>query len=389
MYEDLLSSKHFCILPFVHAHISTTGRSQVCCMSEESFGDVTELGIENIYSKSNSKLVNFRKDMLEHGLPASCANCSVPEEFNNTSHRITSNRQFGHLLDNMGDLVNNEDIFLWDVRFSNLCNLKCRMCGPQASTRIAEEQNVNNVLIKPFSTQADFFEFFIKHIDTATEFYFCGGEPLMMEEHYRVLDLLIEHKKFDTVLRYNSNMTTLCFKDKNVINYWKHFKQVKVSASIDAGWTQLSYIRHGANWKNIVDNLKSIRYSVTHVEVILGVAVSILNAFHVFSMYKFLVEHQLIKAHEIYFIPVHGNMSLTCLPPALKEKVTDYWHSELSNIKEQNVLNSGMALLNEMNSTDNRHMLSNFITEIKDIDTKRNENFLEVFPELKEIYYGN
>jgi len=386
--KDILSSKNFCILPFVHAHISTTGQSQVCCMSEESFGNVKELGISQVYSKNNQKLTSFRKNMLDHGLPDSCINCSRPESFGNTSHRITSNKMFGHLLNDIDDLVNNEKIFLWDVRFSNLCNLKCRMCGPHASTRIAEEQKIDTVLIKPFYEYNEFFEFFIKNIDHVTEFYFCGGEPLMMDEHYRVLDLLIEHKKFDVAIRYNSNLTTLKLKDKNVIDYWQQFKNVKVSASIDAGWEQLSYIRHGADWDTILDNLSTIRYNTSHVELILGVAVNILNAFHIFRMYKYLVNRHLIQPSEIYFIPVSGNMGLSCLPKLIKEQVNVHWQEELTEIKEQNVIDSATALLQAMNSADNYYMLPNFIAEVKNLDKKRNENFVEVFPELKELLNG-
>jgi len=295
---------------------------------------------------------------------------------------------FGHLLNDIDDLVNNEKIFLWDVRFSNLCNLKCRMCGPHASTRIAEEQKIDTVLIKPFYEYNEFFEFFIKNIDHVTEFYFCGGEPLMMDEHYRVLDLLIEHKKFDVAIRYNSNLTTLKLKDKNVIDYWQQFKNVKVSASIDAGWEQLSYIRHGADWDTILDNLSTIRYNTSHVELILGVAVNILNAFHIFRMYKYLVNRHLIQPSEIYFIPVSGNMGLSCLPKLIKEQVNVHWQEELTEIKEQNVIDSATALLQAMNSADNYYMLPNFIAEVKNLDKKRNENFVEVFPELKELLNG-
>ena len=388
MYEDLLDSKNFCILPFVHAHISTTGQSQVCCMSEQTFGNVKELGISNVYSKNNTKLINFRQDMLNNGLPESCSNCSRPESYGNSSHRITSNKLFGHLLNDIDDLVNNEKIFLWDVRFSNLCNLKCRMCGHGASTKIAEEEKIDNVLIKPFNDYFEFFDFFIENIDHVTEFYFCGGEPLLMEEHYRVLDLLIKHNKADTMLRYNSNLTTLKLKDKKVIDYWQQFKNVKVSASIDAGWEQLSYIRHGADWDSIIDNLKAIRQDAGHVELILGVTVNILNAFHIFRMYKYLVNLHLIQPYEIYFIPVGGNMSLSCLPVELKERVTQHWLNELKNVNERNVIDSALALLKEMNDIDKHYMLTNFVREMKQLDSKRNENFVEVFPELKELLNG-
>ena len=389
MYEDLLNSKNFCILPFVHAHISQQGDSHPCCLNfEATFGNVKELGITNVYSKNNNSLINFRQDMLNNGLPESCKKCSRPESYGDTSYRIVSNQKFGHVLNDIDDLVNNEDMFLWDVRFSNLCNLKCRMCSRGSSSRIAEEEGVDDVLIKAFNEYEEFFDFFIKNIDHVAEFYFAGGEPLMMEEHYKILDLLIEYKKFDVAIRYNSNLTVLKLKDKNVIDYWKQFKNITLSASIDAGWEQLSYIRHGADWDIILENLSNIRHNARHVNVIVGVAVNIFNAFHVFKMYKYLLNQNLINAHEIYFIPVFGNTSIACLPLNMKKKINDYWLAELAEITEQNVIDSGMALLQEMNNLDKSYMLPNFITDVKELDRKRKESFIEVFPELKEILNG-
>ena len=389
MYEDLLNSKNFCILPFVHSHVSTTGNSHPCCLNfDVTFGNVKELGIANVYSKNNTALINFRQDMLDNGLPESCKKCSRPESYGDISHRITSNQTFGHVLNDIDDLVNNEDIFLWDVRFSNLCNLKCRMCSRGSSTRIAEEEGVEDVLVKPFNEYEEFFDFFIKNIDHVTEFYFCGGEPLMMEEHYKVLDLLIEHKKFDVALRYNSNLTVLKLKDKDIVNYWRQFKNVKVSASIDAGWEQLSYIRHGADWDIVLKNLSNIRHNLSHVNLIVGATVNIFNAFHVFKMYNYLLDQDLLEPDGMYFIPVFGNTSLSCLPLDMKKKVNDYWLAELAKVTKQNVIDSGMALLKEMNSLDKNHMLPKFIEDVKELDRKRKESFIQVFPELKELLNG-
>ena len=105
-------------------------------------------------------------------------------------------------------------------------------------------------------------------------------------------------------------------------------------------------------------------------------------------MYKYLVNLHLIQPYEIYFIPVGGNMSLSCLPVELKERVTQHWLNELKNVSEQNVIDSALALLKEMNNIDKHYMLQDFIREMKQLDNRRNENFVEVFPELKELLNG-
>ena len=174
-------------------------------------------------------------------------------------------------------------------------------------------------------------------------------------------------------------------KDKDIVNYWRQFKNVKVSASIDAGWEQLSYIRHGADWDIVLKNLSNIRHNLSHVNLIVGATVNIFNAFHVFKMYNYLLDQDLLEPDGMYFIPVFGNTSLSCLPLDMKKKVNDYWLAELAKVTKQNVIDSGMALLKEMNSLDKNHMLPKFIEDVKELDRKRKESFIEVFPELKEL----
>jgi organic radical activating enzyme len=71
----------------------------------------------------------------------------------------------------------------------------------------------------------------LPHIE---EIYFAGGEPLLMDEHYRLLDRLAERGLFDTPLRYNTNFSETRYKGRDVFDIWAQFSNVKVSASVDA-----------------------------------------------------------------------------------------------------------------------------------------------------------
>jgi organic radical activating enzyme len=64
-----------------------------------------------------------------------------------------------------------------------------------------------------------------EHIPHLERIYFAGGEPLIMEEHYRLLNELVKRKMFHVNLVYNSNFSKLAYKDQNVLEIWKHFMQ--------------------------------------------------------------------------------------------------------------------------------------------------------------------
>ena len=77
------------------------------------------------------------------------------------------------------------------------------------------------------------------------EIYIAGGEPLVTEEHYLLLEWLIKNNATNVKLRYNTNFTKLRFKDYEVLPLWSHFKHIEILASIDAVDELGSYIRSG------------------------------------------------------------------------------------------------------------------------------------------------
>lgn len=402
--NDLLRSKHFCIQPFIHACVWTDGRALPCCINQSYvLGNTKTVPITEIYSNNNEKLVLLRKEMLNGpALPESCNRCSTPEsEYADNSYRYYSNKNYGHLIDNLqinpDGTITDAKILTWDVRFSNLCNLKCRTCDSINSSKIAEEERkyigkTIPVLKEAFDDTTEFFEFFESNIDVIEEIYFCGGESLLLEDHYKMLDILVAHEKFNTVLRYNTNCTKIFFKDKNVVdNYWVKFKHVRLGLSLDAGWEQLSYIRHGSEWSVVLENLKYIVSKCPHAFMQLSPTISILNAFHVSRLHKFLVEEKLMKLNDIYFnILTYPNFySITSLPAELKEQVRQHWEQYKSDVIElganDHVKSEIEKVIKYMYTQDQSNTLDNFRKDTELKDQLRKESAKDVFPELKSI----
>lgn len=403
-HEELLKSKHFCIQPFVHACVWTDGRALPCCINQDYvLGDTTLTAVADIYSNKNSKLVELRKEMLTGpDLPKSCYRCSTPEnQYADNSYRYYSNKHYGHLLDKMqindNGTITDPKISTWDVRFSNLCNLKCRTCDSINSSKIAEEErkylgkNIK-VLKEAFDDSTEFFKFFESNIDSIEEVYFCGGESLLLEDHYKMLDILVAHNKFDTVLRYNTNCTKILFKDKNVVdNYWIKFKHVRLGLSLDAGWEQLSYIRHGSDWDIVLTNLKYIISKCPNAFMQFSPTVSILNAFHISKLHKFLVEEKIIKLNDIYLniLTFPDFYSITALTPSLKEQVKQHWEQYKIDVVNMGandfVIEEIDKVIKYMFTQDQSHTLENFRKDTDLKDKLRKETTKNIFPELHSI----
>ena len=105
----------------------------------------------------------------------------------------------------------------WDIRFSNLCNLSCRSCGHIFSSSWYKDQVAlagpewaknNSVLNYAGRFETDMMEQLMEHLDYVEQIYFAGGEPLMMDEHYVILDELERRGRFDVRLIYNTELLT-------------------------------------------------------------------------------------------------------------------------------------------------------------------------------------
>lgn len=397
--DDLLSRTGFCVLPFVHSCIFQNGMAQPCCMNHLKLGNVKTQSIEEIYSDKNKNLTDFRKTLLGDSLPVSCVKCEDIEKHKGLSYRNSSNYKYGYLLNHIDisseqALINNEKIFLWDIRFSNLCNLKCLICRPEDSSRIAEE--FGGKMVSAFNDVDEFIVEFEKQIYNIVEINFAGGEPLLIKDHYKILELLIKHEKFDVVLRYNTNGTTISLGDKNAIEYWKYFKNVNVNFSLDAGWKQFEYLRYGSNWKITIEHLRTVRDFAPHVKTMVNIVIMALNVLYIRQLYEFLLEEQIINGG-LNLIPVYGGdryniYDITILPNNLKEKVLKYyqeWEDSLNNSCDvhPSIIPSIQIVKNIIiNDKDTSCDLSILKEHTLIKDKQRGTDFYATFPELKDIF---
>ncbi len=222
--EDIKNSKAFCIKPWVHLFVSQKGTVGPCCLAsweeDKTFGNVNTQSIDEIWN--GEKIKKFRQAMLQDKPDERCHQCYQNEANGLRSKRKTVNFLYADYLKWVNETKRNGEVknakpIYWDIRISNLCNLRCRICGHHSSSSWYEDakaMNTSNYDTKIHKGPQN-FEQLMKQLDFALdeleEVYFAGGEPLLMPEHLALITKLIENKKFNVKLRYNTNFSQTNF----------------------------------------------------------------------------------------------------------------------------------------------------------------------------------
>ena len=222
--------------------------------------------------------------------------------------------------------------------------------------------------------------------------YFAGGEPLIMKEHYYLLEKLIEAGKTDVRIQYNTNFSELAFKDKHVFEYWKHFKNVSVGASLDASGARAELMRKGTDWAQAVDNRKRMQAEVPHVDFYISATISSMNVLHVLDFHREWTDLGLINAKDFnvnicqspewYRVDIFpAEFKQDVIVPAYEQHIA--WLKPQDNLKR--ATNGFRSTLNLLKSTDQSHLWPRFVEECTKLDMVRKEDFWATFPELASL----
>ena len=391
----LKDSKTFCIYPWIHLHAYPTGEAYPCCHAEmqHPVGNCKTKTLEEIWHDQPMQLL--RNDMLAEQANPTCARCYEQEATGFFSGRRSANKHHGHHIHKLH--TNPFEMTYWDIRFSNLCNLSCRSCGHIFSSSWYQDQaqlagtewRINN---QPLNfagrTETDIWEQLLPHFDHVEQIYFAGGEPLMMAEHYRILDELERRGRFDVRLIYNTNFTQTKLKDRSVFDYWRRFDSVAVGASLDAMGPRAEYIRHGTRWNRVVENRLQMLEICPRVDFYISPTLSIMNALHLPEFHRAWVSQGLIQPQDlnvnILQDPAHYRIDIATaeFKHAINERYQDHlsWLAPLDPLNRATV--GFQSALDFMMATDNTHLLDTFWKRTHQLDRIRGENVLDHLPEL-------
>ena len=461
-------SDTFCILPWVHLSTRPDGSMRVCCTANASSvgptndrehggmvgilktddGKPNNLNVSDFLSSWNSSYMkNVRKQMMNGEMPPSCLKCYKEEAAGHRSKRQWETEYWSKRV-NVDDLIENTNddgsvppqLAYIDLRFGTKCQLACVMCSPHDSSGWIKDYKaifpaVENASLKTTMQWKDkgsyngssynwhkqnpvFWEQFYEQIPNMQQIYFAGGESLIIEEHYEILEKCIEmgYAK-DLEIRYNSNGVE--WRD-DLFELWKHFKLVRFHYSIDSIEEMNDYIRYPSKWKRQKEVFHILdKETSNNVEVTVACAVQALNIYYIPDLIKWKLEQNFRKInmwpfgaggvnyHFVYH-PPHLNVKI--LPKEFKEKCRKKyeefypwweanwekgipsWHKGKVTYEDWRTANYGIQRLEGMLQFMESEDWSIRLPEMKEFlelcDTQRNTKWQNVFPDMKDIFNG-
>jgi organic radical activating enzyme len=401
----LTDSEKFCMYPWTHLHAWPTGQAFPCCMADEP-GGVGNSRINTLKEIWNdTPMKQLRVNMLTEQPSPACVRCYEQEASGFFSGRKSANKHQGHQIHRVletkpdGELERFEMTY-WDIRFSNLCNLSCRSCGHIFSSSWYQDQSKlagnswaksHTVLNYAGKTKTDIWEQLVPHLDYVEQIYFAGGEPLMMEEHYNILDELERRGRFDVRLVYNTNFTHVKLKDRTVFDYWRRFDSVAVGASLDAMGPRAEYIRKGTDWETVERNREQMLVVCPDVDFYISPTLSIMNALHLPEFHRAWVDKGYIQPKDlnvnILQDPDHYRIDIAT--SAYKQQIQELYEQHLEWLRPHDRLNRATmgfeSAIAYLQATDNTSLLPKFWSKTFELDAIRKENILDVIPELQAL----
>ena len=432
-------SNTFCPLPWIHVATRPNGDVRLCCTANASgageddskeVGLVTNNGIVmNLQTSTLAQVWNSdymkstRLQMLNNEIPTSCTKCFKEEDAGIISKRQWETQVWKDRVDIDQIVASTQldgtlpvDIPYFDLRLGNLCQLKCIMCSPHDSSAWIKEWKIQYPKYKTVELKQDqswnidfnytwyqkgtFLEDMRSSANNIRELYFAGGEPLLIPEHYKILEFMVETgAAHNCILRYNSNGLEL---PEKLFELWNHFKQVKFNFSVDAVGERNDYIRYPSKWQNVVANLERLDDTPANITVNIACAVQLLNVLNVPELVHWKESKNfkkinlppygagLIGTHLVY-LPSYLNVRV--LPKHLKDKVVkhvDYFCSRRTSDQEFMTNPYGVkrwqGLVQYMIAEDWTNKLPMLEDYLTTTDAQRGTDFTKTFPELATLF---
>ena len=281
-------NKTLCMAPWTHTYLSPQTERRMCCASREpaqSFKQYIDTGndakeykpltLKEHWNSEHMKSVRLR--MMAGEELSECEVCDH-KLLNTDVYRSYWNQLFKDRVDEAYDSTDETgattmQTISFDYRFNNLCNFKCRMCGDMLSSSWEAESRKNKTWTKesqpwmasPLREQIIKFQDtqvvqeFVEAVETKTikEIYWCGGEPLMWDMHWKAMQRIIELGFAKEVyVRYNTNLSRTSFKGTKLFDLLPQFQDWQICSSLDGTGEVGEYIRDGLNYEQWLRNFK-------------------------------------------------------------------------------------------------------------------------------------
>lgn len=328
------NNNFFCALPWVHTHVDTTGCRRLCC--HDSLGEkFPNVKLQDFWN--GDYLKSIRKKMLAGELVEECAGCTANITKESLSPREVANEIHSQNIENLvsqtkidGSVMLKPSSF--DYRFGNACNLACIICGPGVSSRIENEYKLIGMefnTLPPIDLKSLENEIFQSlDADELKTLYWAGGEPLASQEHWNIVNYIINHQHRINILdvTYNTNLMVSTKKIQVLNEFLSKIPRYKIFLSLDGIGKVGEFLRTGLVWQTWTENIKGLEKN----KIIIDVTVTIPSLLHLCSLVRYTVSNKLfVNVRSIALVDAGVILHPSFLPKKILKKVVKKIKSEI------------------------------------------------------------
>jgi MoaA/NifB/PqqE/SkfB family radical SAM enzyme len=360
-------------------------------------GNKFDLNSASFVAIQNSQYMkNLRQEFLDARQSSSCRKCWREERAGRISKRMHTLDRLKHILPDQSWTTDAKPLMFLDLKLGNICNLKCRICGSWSSSTFAVEEianlgpnedrkNSHHYLMLKQGAWPKENPTFWKEIDQVVDqiryIEFTGGEPFMIQEHFDMLQGLVDRGIAGNIeIHYNTNGTQY---PEDADEIWQHFKLVEIAFSIDDVGNRFEYQRSNARWNEVCRNIgwfRTLREHYTNIQLQVCSTVNVFNVLYLEELAQWIDQQAFDfvywnMMHEAYYF------SISTLPEAAKIKITE-------KLQQANVSSNTKKEFNQIIDFMNRGVsLDGNLLRIKiaDLDNKRSQNLSKTEPEFAEL----
>lgn len=391
----------FCVLPWISLEASPIGTVRPCCLADDELvdnsGDKFNLATADFKIIQNSASMRaLRQEFIDGAQPQTCRKCWREERAGRTSKRMHTLDRLKHMLPDQEWTVDAKPLMFVDLKLGNICNLKCRICGSWSSSTFAAEElqhlmrnedrkdNHHYHMLRQGAWPRENQQFWneIAGISNQIQYIeFTGGEPFMIQEHFNLLQGLIDRGLAGNIeIHYNTNGTQW---PEHAEEIWRHFKIVEIAFSIDDVGERFEYQRSNAIWTEIINNIarfRELRSRHTNIRLQICCTINVFNVYYLETVANWILEQ---KMDFIYWNMMHDAyfFSISSLPEPAKQAITErlLTANVPNRVKEEfarvaDFMNRGVSLDGEQ-----------LRREVGNLDRRRGQNLVAVEPELAKL----
>ena len=383
-----MSNETYCVNAFHGLTVRTNGCVTTCCMAERYLAkSVKDESLATLFNDDFFK--NIRSDLSQGIKSSNCNKCWDEESSGRKSKRLRDNEILNFKED--------AGLKILDLNLGNLCNIKCRTCGPWNSSKWVDESyytseqstdlDQHREKYKQFRTAFDDESFFWESVNevlpSIVQIDCYGGEPFLSKKQWSLIKTAVEQDFAKNIkVHYNTNGTIWVDEQVELLS---NMRIADIAISIDGIGNRFEYMRHMASWEIVDANIKkAIEWANknSNVTLTLCYTISPLNIWYIPEILDYGKELGINVYLNLVHFPDYYNIQN--IPESVKSIIEQHLLNYPSDTDSNKFwIDSIIGFMKQ--KQHNPEVWKEFVLRTNIHDKYRQESYKETFPEFYKI----